>query len=643
MGLLFLAFFLLISISVAATFWIIDTQIKDALVVNLSGRQRMLVQQMTRDALQIEKGGGEEHVRSLQEAVDTFDQTLWALTSGGQAPYLPGQTVGVPATRHSGILKELNEVHHAWDTFRSYLDVIANEEPESPNFVIAMQAVERLSPDLVQQADVVVRVYETASVQKVTLLRWVQVAFFASALVLLIVGLQITRKSVLNPLHALGSAVELIGEGNLSSHVKVPGPREIETLAHSFDAMRLQLKASREELEMRVDQRTRELAALHEVTREISSRLEINHVLRSVTDKARELLDGEVGFLCLLDEEERTLSLEAVSGPNVAVSGARASARRSLAGQVLEGTKAIECGIEGCRGVCGIIAPPFRMSHVAAPLRVGEHVIGALCVSSSKAAAFAHEAAGLLTKLANSAAIALENANLYQQAERVAMLEERQRIAAEIHDGLAQTLSYLELKTEQVAELMQMGDAAEAEAKLKRVREAVGQAGQDARRAISNLQESVPRRQSLQDRLAETVDDFARSGGPSVALVAKLEPPSVIPSDVVEQVLRLVQEALQNVRRHAQANHVVVRLGRQEGEFVVAVEDDGRGFDPEAPPVDGSGHFGQSIMRARAARIGGHVSYHSEPDQGTRVILSWPIQRIDDRVAMAEWRGSTEE
>ena len=105
MDLLFLAFFALVTISVASTSWTIYTQKQDALVINLAGRQRMLIQRMTKDALQLEKSRGESvHSADLQEAAHTFDQTLLALMNGGQAPYLPHRPVDVPATQSPPIL-----------------------------------------------------------------------------------------------------------------------------------------------------------------------------------------------------------------------------------------------------------------------------------------------------------------------------------------------------------------------------------------------------------------------------------------------------------------------------------------------------------------------------------------------------------
>lgn len=590
----------------------------------------MLVQQMTRDVLQIERGGNEKYLRSLQEATDTFDQTLWALINGGQVPYLPGQTTVVPAAQSLALQSELQQIHSTWETFQFYLDIIVAEELGSPDFVVAMQAVERLSPDLVQQSDNVVRMYEFSSTQKVVRLQWVQALFFVVALALLVLGILVIQKSIMKPLHDLDEATERIGQGNLDSPVEISGPCELTSLADSLDAMRSQLKASKDELEMRVNQRTRELAALNEVTREISSQLEIKHVLRSVTDKARELLEGEVAFLCLLDEAGQTLSLEAISGPKVALSGAHVSAELLLASRILAGDEALICGDKECEGACGIIASPFRNSHIATPLIGGQCVIGALCVSSSKAAAFSDEAANLLTKLASSATIALENARLYQQAERIAILEERQRMAAEIHDGLAQILSYLELKSERVAQFVEDGHNKTAATELESIRDAIRQAGLEVRRSINNLQRNTPLRQSLQDRLTETVDKFTMAGSPLVNMVTNLKEPFIMLSDDAEQVQRVVQEAMQNIRRHAQAKQVTVCFKRRKQEFIVIVEDDGKGFDSKSLPTSGSGHFGLSIMRARADRIGGKITIYAKPGYGTRVTLTWPIQADDN-------------
>lgn len=623
MGLLFLSFLSLVTISVAATSRVVSDQKKDALVINLAGRQRMLVQQITREVLQIEKGDDEgTHTQEMQEAVTVFDQTLQALIAGGQAPYLPDQTVSLPATRQEDILQELYEVRSIWDTLQAHLATIQSEAPDSPSFAAAIEAVERSSPELVQRVDHVVRMYEAASTQKVTRLRWIQAGFFASAVGLLVVGMVMIQRYVVRPLQLLAGAARRIGQGNLDQPIARSGPRELAMLAHRFDTMRLQLKAAHDELELRVRQRTHELAALYDVICEISSRLEIEHVLHSVTIKARDLLDSEVAFLCLLDDVGKNLKLKAYEGPQDAVCGTCTLVRHSTTEQILGQEEAMICGRDTCR----MIAPQYRASHLAAPLRVGEQAIGALCVSSSAGTRYSDEQIRLLTQLANSTAIALENARLYQQVERIATLEERQRIAAEIHDGLAQTLSYLQLKTERLTALVAQETQEQAARELELFRKALHQAGTEARRAIANLQAETPPNQTLQKRLAEVIAEFEQPGEPTVELVMTDQSALILPADDVTQVSQIVREALQNARRHAQARHIAVCLEQDATHHRIAIRDDGGGFDLEAQLANGKGHFGLSIMRARAARLGGALAIQSAPGRGTQVTLSWPVR-----------------
>lgn len=628
---LLLGFLLLVSGSVAATFVGLQTTAKDALLINLAGRQRMLIQQMTTDALRVEQAGSEAYVPPLEETAHTFDQTLHALMDGGQVLYPRDRSVSIPPTRQPDIRARLEQLQVSWDTFHHSLDVIMAGGTTRPEFEQALQAIHRLSPDLVQQADDVVRQFEFVAEQKVVRLRWIQAVFFVSALALLVAGAVITQRSVVQPLHALGLVAGRIGQGDLGTPVEVTGPREIELLAHRFDTMREQLHTSQaeltawtEELETRVAQRTRELATLYEVSREISSRLDIDHVLRSVTDKARELLGGQVAFLCLLDDQSQVLNLQAVSGPQETVCGACIPVEQAPADQVLVADRALSYGVDGCMGSCALIAPPFQVSHLAAPLRVGERVIGALCVGSPTADAFSSDAESLLTKLANSAAIALENARLYRQAERVATLEERERIAADMHDGLAQTLSYLHLKVDQVAEQAAAGQDSEALASLERVREMLVRAVDEVRANIAELSTLPSPPQTLSKLLTEAVQAAADGQTVHPIVAAPALEGVQVPPDVAEQIRRIVQEAVTNAGRHAEAHHVQVRLDEIDGEIVIAVEDDGRGFEPGQASADDRRHFGLSTMRARAVRIGGRLAVESTPGHGTRVTLRWP-------------------
>ncbi len=507
----------------------------------------------------------------------------------------------------------------------------------NPELTTAVTNVEDLSPELVSQADTAVQMFEAASSQKISRLRWIQTGFFISALALLGVGGWMTRRIVLEPIHQLGAAAKRIGTGDLNSPIEIHAEGELEMLADTFESMRVQLLSSQEKLltwanvlEDRVAQRTSELEALYQVSRDISSRLEVQHVLRSVTDKARELLGGEVAFLCLLDENQEVLNLHATSGPQEAVIRSSAEVQDGLTDQVLRGKSALPCGVEGCMGSCGMVDRRFRISHLAAPLRMGERVIGALCVGSPKNGAFSKDAERLLTKLANSAAIALENARLYNQAERLAILEERQRIAADMHDGLAQSLSFAQVSVDLASNQIEEGELDLATSTLRSVEKGLDQSVGEIRRAIASLQEDFPLQLTLQRQLADLVKEFSLENDIEVLWETKVNSPLVLPHQEAEQILRVVREALINANRHAQADHISVQLERTDGEIRTVIQDDGIGFDPETPPSeDGHKHFGINIMRARAARLGGQLMIDASPGRGTHITLTWPQKRFE--------------
>lgn len=632
-GVLFLAFSFLVVISVVAMFLAIETQQQDARVINLAGRQRMLLQAMTRHALEIEKHPGEAlHREALAAASATFQSTLQALAQGGPAPYAPGQQVTLSPPQDPTVREELAQVQERWTRMQALVETVLTASPQDPAFQQAVAALEEQSLPLAQAMDEAVQAFERAATVKVYRLRSIQGLFLVAAISLVLLGYGAIYRMVVRPLRFLQGVAADIGNGQLSRPVPPLGQDEIGQLAENLETMRRRLQAAHEHLETQVAQRTRELEALYEVSREISSRLEIQHVLHSVTEKARDLLGGEVATLCLLEEDGATLGVKALSGPQQALQGSRVSVQNPLVAQVLTRDRALACGLEGCAGGCGILVQHFRTSHLAAPLRLGTRVIGALCVGSPQPNHFPKEAMGLLTKLADSAAIALENARLYEQAERLAVLEERQHIAAEMHDGLAQTLSFLGLKVDRLMELVEDNVPAEVVQELHRLRSVIDQASHEVRHAIASLQGESQPPTSLCDRLVQTVRELSTEGeGPSVELVADGAAALRLPPDEAEQVVRVVREAVVNARRHAGASRIWVRLEQWGREARIAVEDDGRGFDPEATARQAKGHFGLRIMRARAARIGGQVAIQSAPGEGTRVVLTWPLPRRQAR------------
>lgn len=225
---------------------------------------------------------------------------------------------------------------------------------------------------------------------------------------------------------------------------------------------------------------------------------------------------------------------------------------------------------------------------------------------------------------ANRAAISLENAYLNLEIEKTATMHERERIAAELHDGVGQTLSYMGLQVDQVMQLDGIAQHPQGEPQLEGVRRAVEQATRELRAAINHLRSRQTPRKALYDLLKDIVKTFTTEHQAPVHLVKDNGAPLFLSADKNEQIARIVQEAISNAARHAQPQRIDVVLAKQGNTISITVADDGRGFDPANVRQDVGQHFGLNIMQARAARIDGQVTVESAPGQGTRVTLTFP-------------------
>ena len=230
-------------------------------------------------------------------------------------------------------------------------------------------------------------------------------------------------------------------------------------------------------------------------------------------------------------------------------------------------------------------------------------------------------------EVANRAAEELEEKvkdrteELFEQVRRLAILEERDRLAREMHDSLGQVLGFVNLKTKVAEDLIERGRAAEAGTELGQMRGAVQEAYEDVRQAILSLR-TTPQAKGLLPSLREYVERMREQTGLDIRLESadglRLAPA------VEAQVIRIVQEALTNVRKHAQARSVEVRFTRAGTGATVTIADDGKGFDVAGVEGAKGMHFGLLTMRERAESIGGALQVTSEPGQGTKVILWMP-------------------
>jgi signal transduction histidine kinase len=205
----------------------------------------------------------------------------------------------------------------------------------------------------------------------------------------------------------------------------------------------------------------------------------------------------------------------------------------------------------------------------------------------------------------------------------VTVLEERSRIAREMHDGLSQILGYLSLETQTLEALARSGDQQTILTELGQARRSIAAAQADVRENILSLRTTLSGEAGPVAALDEYVAEFGLQSGLKARLVAELAEPIRLSPLAEVQMVRIVQEALTNVRKHARASEVLVHLCCHHGQLSVTITDDGLGF--EMPPVNG--HYGLEIMRERAESVAGGLTVTSSAGEGTRVNLWLPIQR----------------
>ncbi|BDG61122.1 GAF domain-containing protein [Caldinitratiruptor microaerophilus] len=378
------------------------------------------------------------------------------------------------------------------------------------------------------------------------------------------------------------------------------------------------------------ERRRRQAEALYEISRSLSSLLDAERNLEVPLARVRDMLQADVAVYGVLDPVQREVRCQAMSGSRdpERVAGIRLRLGQGALGRVVSSGRPLRTerfpeDLTEYPDSYPLLQVEGLVACLAVPVGARGEVTGALLVGYRQPHAFTDEEVRFLENVAGQLGIALENTRLYREAEKVAMLEERDRLAREIHDGLAQSLTFLHLRLEALSLLARSGPVPDLAGELERLKAACAAAYADVRQAILNLKQRLPEGTDLGGYLAEYLHEFAQAHHLDVELVLPPAALPPLPPASEAHLIRIVQEALHNVVKHARARRVLVRFDVQLSGLHVTVRDDGIGFDPAA--VQAAGHFGLGIMRERAEKAGGELTVESEPGAGSEVRVRLPL------------------
>jgi PAS domain S-box-containing protein len=383
-------------------------------------------------------------------------------------------------------------------------------------------------------------------------------------------------------------------------------------------------------LEQRVEERTRELSSLLEISHTVASTLHLKPLVGLILDQLKMVVDYtgsailtvEGKELVFLDSRSPTLGeqLLQVRFPlkNLRLIWKAITARETIIMQDVREETPLARAFRVAMGELGETAFHYVRACMFVPLTLRERVIGMLVLTSSEPQAFTQHHATLALAIANQAAIAIENARLYAKAQELAAVEERQRLARELHDSVSQALYGISLGVH-TARMQMERDPKELTESLDYVLELAEAALIEMRALIFELRPESLEVEGLVTALSKQAAALRARQGINVQLNLGQEPE--VPLKVKQDLYRIAQEALHNTVKHARASQVELRLDQIDNVVILEVCDNGRGFDSTG---SFPGHLGLRSMRERAINLGGTLEIESTEGQGTAICIRIP-------------------
>lgn len=358
-----------------------------------------------------------------------------------------------------------------------------------------------------------------------------------------------------------------------------------------------------------IKSREAEMKHLWEAGLQVAAAEDYSQVLRAVVERARELLRGEASALCVWDEQKKWWVVQGASGATDAfeVSVKRLTPR--------EGALPVDCPV---------VRFKYRQAHIDMPIVRGDQVIGCLCIANQQSRNFSLQERELLKGIADQAALAIDHARRLEGEGNRAAVTERDRLAREMHDTLAQLLGFVGFKSQAAREFLAQGQIDQATTQLDQLTALSQELYADTRELILGLKSDVNSR-GLVAALGDYAQWFSELSGIQTTVEADgFEDVRFTPA-VQVQLIRVVQEALSNIRKHARAKNGRIRFRRKDESALVTIEDDGQGFDPLHIPRGAWPRFGLQSMRERVESVGGEFTVESAQDKGTTITIQIPL------------------
>lgn len=439
------------------------------------------------------------------------------------------------------------------------------------------------------------------------------------------------RRDLLTPLSELRNWVNQMRSGHLSTRLPESLQpdfsklyRDINLLGERLESLSLDLQSEVAKQTRRIKQKNHSLEILYDVAANINAARDLEDLLTRFLHTLKNAVDARAGMVRMLTSDGN-MQLVASSGLDREVIKREQliSVERCLCGKAAQSGEVY--ALDDLQGCGQFVGRPFfddkKVEMIAVPLRYRGQILGVYNLFTEQHGLVEREdVKNLLTSIGQHLGMAIEKSRLDEEANRLSIMEERTRLANELHDSLAQSLASLKFQVRVLDEILHSGKEAELWHELELIENSLDEAYTELRELIAHFRAPVDKR-GLVPAVEQAVERFRRDSGVNAFLQLEWDAAN-LSAEVDIQVLRIVQEALVNIRKHSEANavRVLMRAGK-DGNYMVLIEDDGIGIQDRVIDGGPGEHLGLKILQERAACIGGDLTIESETGEGTRIIL----------------------
>jgi two-component system nitrate/nitrite sensor histidine kinase NarX len=557
-GALLTAIAVLALISMVSAIFISDSTDGDAGAINLAGSLRML---SYRTIVAVQEGNRED-IQKTKQAIESVLNNQQLL-------------LVIPEEKDDKIRGAYDELHQHWLT--QVLPTLPSKNMIKPTLQMA------------QHADQLVTLIQTDAENKLRLLGMIQgITMFITA-ILLFAAMYEVHTNIVTPLRTLVAAAESMGQGDFSARIEYERDDELTVLGHAFNAMADDLSRIYKELEMRVEEKTSELS------RTIHALRFINKTSRLVVENT----NTQLRLKNILSSLQQTVNLKDIKlhityTPN------------QPAHHLITATNEIP-----------------SLSHVdhshltSFSVANAGYVFGELLISDNTYPLNAWQRE-VLESVADLIATSLTLDYQGEQGQRLALMEERTVIARELHDSLAQSLSYLKIQVSRLqTTLDKESETLNANIVLDELREGLNSAYRQLRELLTTFRLKIDK-PGLEAALRTTVEEYSSRNDTNITLHFGLQQPLHANQEI--HILQIVREAIANVIQHANASVADISLTESDNDISVAIRDNGVGLSPTPQRAH---HHGLTIMQERANTLGGHLTWETPSNGGTHILLTF--------------------